>query len=229
MNNIASDKEFFTNIYNNRIWGNGSTASASGADGSSMEYTANLRNELPKIFQLFGIRSLLDAPCGDMWWMPSVLRQVDIQYTGGDIVDNLINDNQNKFRNTDLGHLKFQSFDIRKDTFPAVDLWFCRDCMFHLTNDDIKETLINFAKSDVKYIMTTTHLFDSADYDGTPFVLSGNKELPQIGFRLLNLFAKPYNFPQPLYRCDDTFSFHPRREMCVWSRAQVVEALINNR
>ena len=46
--------------------------SASG-DGSSLEYTENLRRELPHLFKKFSIKTIFDAPCGDLNWMGEML------------------------------------------------------------------------------------------------------------------------------------------------------------
>ena len=59
--------------------------SASG-DGSSLEYTENLRRELPHLFKKFSIKTIFDAPCGDLNWMGEMLPLSSIEYKGGDIV-----------------------------------------------------------------------------------------------------------------------------------------------
>ena len=59
-NHTVEDR--FTWIYKNNWWD--SNESLSGA-GSTLEYTNNLRKELPKLIIDFNICSVLDAPCGD--------------------------------------------------------------------------------------------------------------------------------------------------------------------
>jgi hypothetical protein len=57
--------------------------------GSSLSRTAGLRVELPKILQSFGIRRIVDAPCGDMNWMRHLEYQFDL-FIGVDIVPEVI-------------------------------------------------------------------------------------------------------------------------------------------
>ena len=65
------------------------TESASGA-GSTLDYTANIRQQLPQLFKDFSITSIYDAPCGDFNWMRFVIKQSDITYYGADIVPAMI-------------------------------------------------------------------------------------------------------------------------------------------
>src|SRR5882762_6777664 len=52
----------FSDIYKKGLWKHGE--SRSGA-GSELEYTESLRFFLPIVFERFGIRTIVDAPCGD--------------------------------------------------------------------------------------------------------------------------------------------------------------------
>ncbi len=65
--------------------------------GSSAEYTARLRSELPALFRRLGINSLLDAPCGDFGWFRLMARDPNLTYIGGDIVPSLVSANQREF------------------------------------------------------------------------------------------------------------------------------------
>ncbi|CAN0415965.1 unnamed protein product, partial [Hapterophycus canaliculatus] len=44
-----------------------------------------------------GVTSMLDAPCGDLTWMPVVVGIKDVHYTGADIVDVAVESNREKF------------------------------------------------------------------------------------------------------------------------------------
>src|SRR5579885_1138281 len=63
--------EIFSEIYRSNQWG--ASESVSGL-GSELSATERVREELPKIVREFGVRSMLDIPCGDFHWM----RQVDL-------------------------------------------------------------------------------------------------------------------------------------------------------
>ncbi len=192
-------------------WGNAESVSG---DGSTLEYTHNLRHELAKFLRLFRVTSMFDAPCGDFNWMRAVAFPPGFAYIGGDIVEALIA--RNTERHGGPGR-RFLRFDVAADLFPESDLWFCRDCLFHLPEAAVFSALEGFARSKISFMMTTTHLnvtgFDNADIEAG-------------GFRLIDLFKPPYRLPRDvIYRIADYVFPYPPRELCVWSRAQVRAAL----
>ena len=180
--------------------------------GSSLAYTENLRIELPKLIEQFGIKTVLDAPCGDMHWMEEVLAEYpDLNYIGGDIVDSLVE--QHKVTFSSRANTEFLSLDIIRDTLPAADLMICRDCLFHLSEADIKTFLKNFVNSDIHALLTTSHAIGYTERD----IESGS-------YRSLNLFLPPYNFTADyIYSIEDWIKPHPERWMFMWSRDQIAE------
>jgi len=199
--------EIFSDIYNENVWENDESVSG---DGSTLEYTANLRAKLPDLFQQFDIKSILDAPCGDHNWIRHVSRG-DVDYVGGDIVSELIDRNNEKFRNE---HTRFIMLNIINNELPASDLWFCRDVLFHFSYADIIKTLENFVTSEIKYLFTTTHTKCTANLD----ILTGQ-------FRLLNLRLAPFGLPEPIYLIDDWIEGFPERQMCLWTRETIQNSL----
>jgi hypothetical protein len=201
----------FTWIYRKNYWQ--SDESKSGT-GSTLAYTANLREKLPALFREYSIKSIFDAPCGDFNWMCELIQTLDIEYTGADIVEPLI-DSVNK-RHGGQGK-KFIHMDIVTSMLPKADLMICRDCLFHLSYADTRAVLKNFVASGTPYILTTTH-----KNDGT----FTNHDIQTGFYRRINLFAPPYALPlTPLARVDDWIAPDPEREMCLWSRDQVAAAL----
>uniref|UniRef100_UPI0030DBA6DB hypothetical protein n=1 Tax=Nodularia spumigena TaxID=70799 RepID=UPI0030DBA6DB len=88
---IGNAKEIFHDHYTNNLWG--SEESVSGP-GSTIQYTENIRKEIPKLVKNLGIKVFLDAPCGDFNWFRMISWQEPIQYIGADIVEPLINRNK---------------------------------------------------------------------------------------------------------------------------------------
>jgi hypothetical protein len=192
-------------------WGNGESLSG---DGSTLAYTHNLRHELAKFLRLFRVVSMFDAPCGDFNWMRAVDFPDDFDYVGGDIVAGLIETNQARYGDE---RRRFVLSDITRDLPPDADLWFCRDCLFHLPEAAVLSALAGFCRSRVSFLMTTTHL-NVSDFDNT--------DVAPGGFRLIDLHKPPYRLPREvLYRIPDYVFPYPQRELCVWSRAQVAAAL----
>jgi hypothetical protein len=206
-----SPEDKFTWIYQKNYWQ--SDESASG-DGSTLEYTANLRKELPALFDKFSIRTILDAPCGDFNWMRELLRGMDIAYTGGDIVRPLI---ESLNEHHGAPGRAFIHLDLAADKLPKADLMICRDCLFHLSYADTRAVLKNYLDSGTPYLLTTTH----KNHGGW-----ANQDIRTGFYRQIDLFAAPYHFPAaPLARIDDWVAPFPAREMCLWSREQVADAL----
>lgn len=56
-------EEVFESLYVRGGWGKGESRSG---PGSSMQYTANLRAQLPVFLRRFKVRRFFDAPCGDL-------------------------------------------------------------------------------------------------------------------------------------------------------------------
>lgn len=204
--------EIFTAIYESNHWD--SVESRSGP-GSTLAYTDALRQQLPRLFERHGIVSVFDAPCGDFHWMPEVLARTRVSYLGGDIVPDLVARHRRAHGDARTG---FRVFDLVQDDFPAADLWFCRDCLFHLPYADIYEALCRFAASDIRYALLTNHRN-----------LSGftNQDIRAGGFRKLDLFAEPFCLSaQTVARIIEGDGLGDgEHEMCLWERIQIAAAL----
>lgn len=58
--------EFFSNVYQNNLWGSGQSRSG---EGSELAWTGDLVEKLPALLRAHGVWRLLDVPCGDFHWM----------------------------------------------------------------------------------------------------------------------------------------------------------------
>ena len=206
-----SVQQRFTRIYKSNYWG--SNESRSGA-GSTLEYTENLRKELPLLIRELGVRRVFDAPCGDFNWMKEVLPRVDIEYVGGDIVIDIVSALNSQYANE---RTAFVQLDLTAGLFPDADLMICRDCLFHLSYSDTLSVLKNFVRSEISYLLTTTHKATMNFH---------NRDITTGDFRLIDLFAAPYHLPpNPLARIDDWLPPGSQRELCLWNREQVILAV----
>lgn len=215
----ANIEDRFTEIYKLNYWDHEESVSGS---ASTLFYTENLRKHLPELFNTFSIKSVFDAPCGDFNWMRYVIRDYPIGYIGGDIVLPLITSLNETYRSASI---QFMHIDLTKHPFPSANLMICRDCLFHLSYEDTKAVLKNFVESNIDYLLTSTHI-NLNEFS--------NKNIKTGGFRHIDLFAEPYNFPKdvlcriPDWREPlDWREPEPKREMCLWSREQVITALKN--
>lgn len=207
----VSVKRLFTDYYYNNTWGN--KESVSGA-GSTIAYTENVRKEIPLLVERFKVKKFLDAPCGDFNWFQAVNRPENLEYIGGDIVEELVNQNQARYGNA---RTSFISLDVITDTLPQADLWMCRDCLFHFSYENIFKTFANFLSSDIEYIFTSIHTDCTANAD----IVTGEA-------RQLNLELPPFNLCKPILYIDDWIPGFTVRRMGVWTKSMVAESLADN-
>jgi hypothetical protein len=204
---LASKESVFASIWRNNYWGSGESLSG---PGSTLEQTANLRQKMPVMFDEMDIKSVFDAPCGDMHWMQYVLKDAKFTYLGGDIVGELVSVNKKKFANTEVNFIKF---DMTTDVFPVADVWLCRAVFFHLSNRDIYLALEQFVDSNIKYMLTTNCV------TGEQHI---NKDIVTGDWRSLNLNLPPFNFPrESLWEVEDYAPPHPPTTLTLWTKAQV--------
>jgi SAM-dependent methyltransferase len=169
----------FTKIYENKLWGDDGSVSG---PGSVLENTQTIRKELPHIFEKLEIKTVLDAACGDFTWMQQVVRDSNIKYIGGDIVDEMIQDLNKKYADTNTS---FIHLDITESKLPDADIIICRDVLFHLSFKNIIKFFENLKESNFKYIAMTNNI---GNFE--------NKDIDSGKFRRLNFFIEPFLFSE---------------------------------
>lgn len=196
-------KDKFSEVYAKNIFGGADSRSGAGSD---LTQTEVIRKAIPRILRENGVHSMLDAPCGDWFWM----REVDLgieKYIGTDIVETLIARNQSQFGRQGI---EFACIDLSKDKLPEVDLVFSRDCLVHLSFDDALRILRNFKASGAKYLLTTTFTDRS-----------NNEDLGDGFWRPLNMEIAPFNFPPPVElvneRCTEGLGKFSDKSIGLWA------------
>lgn len=206
---IKSRKTQFTQIY--RKGGFGPSTSLSGT-GSALVQTNIIMQAIPDMLQKYQIKSMLDIPCGDLFWMQHVNIGSTI-YTGADIVSELIKRNEEIYIDK-----KFLVLDICCDPLPHVDLILCRDCFVHLKLKDALQAVHNIKRSGSKYLLITT--FPQC---------TKNAELGLNFFRPLNLCMPPFYFPQPIELinegCTEDEGIYSDKSLGLWR----LDSIINQR
>ena len=205
-------KSVFTTFYEENLWQ--SEESVSGP-GSTIGNTKNIAKEIPRIVSDLRVKRILDAPCGDYNWFRLVERDDDISYIGGDIVEALVISNQQRYGNDNT---RFIYLDITNDALPKADLWLCRDCWPHLSNDDIFKAINNFMNSDITYLLTSINPTCKMNTN----ILTGQ-------FHLLNLELPPFSFCKPLLSVGDWIEGYPVRQLALWEKSQLSKNLTSNK
>jgi len=135
----------------------------------------------------------VDAPCGDCNWQTQIEGFDAVQYTGLDIVPDLIRNNRQRFSN--LTNVHYAEADFMVDPIPPnPDLVICRDAIMHNTLRDGVQAYLNFERSGATYIATTWFQWPDDVPDGTE-----NPMINPGGFFKVDLFRPPFNFSKPLF------------------------------
>lgn len=194
----------FREIWSSNLWGADTSVSGLGSEDAA---TAPLRAALPALFANLGIRSLIDAPCGDFGWMRDVVDGI-VRYTGIDIVPELVARNQRAYGTSD-GRIGFRHANLISDPLPRADAILCRDCMVHLSFANIAAALANIRASGATWLIATTFTRCTV-----------NSDIADGDWRILNLTLPPIALPPPAYvideQCEEADGSYRDKALGVW-------------
>lgn len=176
----------FERIERTNLWGAAGSVSGLGSEDIA---TAAIREALPLLVRRLGVRSLLDAPCGDAGWIGRV--KLDADYTGVDIVPSLVAANNRRVADGELAG-RFLVADITRDALPRADLILCRDCLVHLSFQNIARVTARFRESGAQYLLVTT--FPE---------WQDNCDCEDGDWRALNMTKAPFAWPAPRALIDE--------------------------
>ena len=193
----------FERIHETNLWG--ADTSVSGV-GSELAATAAIRERLPGLLKELGVRSMLDAPCGDHRWMASLDLQLD-RYVGIDIVPSIIEALQQRYR--DDAHRLFFLSDITRNPLPRCELILSRDCLVHFSFATLARAMRNLKASGAVWLLTTT--FPE---------LERNDDIEDADWRPLNFQIAPFNWPAPAEiineRCTEADGAYADKSLALW-------------
>lgn len=170
----------FERIERTNLWGAATSVSGLGSEDRA---TAGIREALPGLLRRLGARSLLDAPCGDAGWIGGV--KLEIDYTGIDIVPSLIAANTARVARGDVRG-RFLVADITRDSLPTCDVILCRDCLVHLSFQNIACAIARFRACGAQFLLVTT--FPEWEDNG---------DCEDGDWRALNMTKAPFHWPPP--------------------------------
>ena len=127
-------------------------------------------------------------PCGDFSWMQDLVKKnIDINYTGYDIVKDIIVRNNKKYSSNKINF--FCRDIVNEKTFDNFDLIFIRDFFIHIDNESINRILINIKNSKIKFLACSNN--------NSVFL---NNDVVAIGaHRKINLTIKPFHMEEIFY------------------------------
>jgi SAM-dependent methyltransferase len=195
--------ERFVRIHETNLWG--ADTSVSGV-GSELDATAAIRERLPALLKERGVRSMLDAPCGDHRWMANLALDLD-RYVGVDIVPPIIESLRQHYRGD--ARRSFLLADLTRDPLPRCDLILSRDCLVHFSFATLRRAVGNLKASGAVWLLATT--FPE---------LAHNDDIEDADWRPLNFEIAPLNWPAPVEiineRCTEASGAYADKSLALW-------------
>ena len=203
----------FERIVRTNLWGAATSVSGLGSENAA---TAAIRDALPVLLQRLEARSLLDAPCGDATWIMDCVDGLD--YIGVDIVPSLIAANTDRAARGEIAG-RFVLADITRDSLPSAEVILCRDCLVHLSFDNIRRAVGRFRASGAEWLLTTT--FPEWDV---------NSDCEDGDWRALNLQRAPFDWPAPMElineRCGEGDGSWRDKSLALWRIADLPDVSV---
>lgn len=208
-------KDAFVKIYTSHEW-KGRSLSGPGSDG---ERTQVFRGFLEAFLREHAVTSVLDCGCGD-WSYSQLVDWTDIDYTGVDVVPDVIARNQQAFG---AGNIRFLCVEPTVSELPEADLFLCKEVLQHLPSSRVHEIveiakryrhaiLINDIEHDIQGGWRKLWRWRSAS--------PHNVDIPAGSYRLLSLRDAPFSLhaEQVLLYPNRYAKRRWMKEVLVWTR-----------
>ena len=170
----------FAKIHEMNLWGAEASRSGLGSEPASVKALAAV---LPSLCKKLEVRTLVDAPCGDGNWIASLPLGHE-RYIGLDIVPSVISDLSRRFAKEPSR--EYRVTDLTAQPPPEADLLLCRDCLVHLSFENIARVITGFQSSRSKWLLTT-HFTEQ----------KRNSDITDGDWRPLNFCKAPFRWPTP--------------------------------
>lgn len=149
-------EEAFTNIYENKIWGNNLNLHYSGSSGGGSDVEYNINSYVPflkKVITDNNIKTVVDLGCGDFKCGKLIYDDLDIIYNGYDTYKKIVDYNTSQYPQPKYSftHLDFCN---NKESIVEGDLCILKDVIQHWPLDNIYTFLDYLVESKkFKYIL----------------------------------------------------------------------------
>lgn len=144
-------RRLFSRIYKENLWG-GEKGEFYSGPGSDDHVGVSYAETISAYIRQNGIKSVVDIGCGD-FRIASKFIGPGIQYTGIDVVPDLIKANQERYGND---HVRFQCLDATQESIPDAQLCLIRQVLQHLSNEHIARILEKCKK--YPHLIITEHV-----------------------------------------------------------------------
>ena len=147
-----SVKEVFTEVYKKNTWGGEKGTFYSGA-GTHNPNTLIYISRIADFIKENNIRQVVEIGCGDFTISKKITEQVDVEYTGVDVVSELVTYLDENYKNEKT---RFCVLNAADDKLPDGNLVIIRQVLQHLSNGQIQKILSKLGK--YKFALITEHV-----------------------------------------------------------------------
>ncbi|HEY5927252.1 MAG TPA: methyltransferase [Kofleriaceae bacterium] len=171
----------FSQIYQAATWSKNDAGTGNSGTGSTARATTEYRALLQRVLAERGIRSVVDAGCGD-WEFSQLVDWTGVDYKGYDIVEAVVAEDTKRFAKPGI---QFFVGNIVTDKLPAADLLISKHVLQHLPDNDV----IAFLKKlpDYKYALITNGVEPSSKSARHAI------DIEPGGYRPLDITKPPFN------------------------------------
>ncbi len=150
---MNNHQNIFTNIYENKHWGDNKISEYNGSSGSGSNVEYNINTYIPllkDLIQKLNIQSINDLGCGDFKCGKYIYNDLDISYYGYDTYKKIIDYNNNLYKRNSydfslhkndlfLSKYNFIHLDFfnKKEFIRKADLCILKDVLQHWSLDNI--------------------------------------------------------------------------------------------
>jgi len=146
-----SHEHVFTNIYENKMWGEDVSDSFKGSSGcgSTLEFNNQYIAFLRDFIEKHNVKSVVDLGCGDWRCGRSIYENLSCSYIGYDIYEPMIKSHNELFKDS---RWKFEVMNCfaNLDCMANADLLIVKDVLQHWSDKEVTE-FMEFQKRTKKY------------------------------------------------------------------------------
>lgn len=183
----------FEAVYNEDRWSHGS------GPGSLPSSTIEYRSFLERFIQENGVKTVTDLGCGD-WQSSRYMNWSSVRYTGLDVVQSLIDENNKRYA---AGNISFH-LSRSLDSLPGGDLLISKEVLQHLPNKLIAAYLDAISQR-YKFALLTNSIAPGSGV---------NSDIEAGGYRPLRLEAAPFHAPGAI-----VLVYYPTNGHYIWRNA----------
>jgi hypothetical protein len=193
-NRFKTNEQIFSNVYKKKYWGEVEGSSFFSGEGTYISHIDSYNDIIIDAIKKFDIKSVCEIGCGDFEVSKKVLKSVDVDYIGIDVVPELIQHLSQKYGDNST---KFICLDAAKENceLPKFELCIIRQVLQHLSNKDILRVLQNVRQ--FPYVIITEHLpINPQEFNGDK-VTNGYIRLQNKLISGVYIDKSPFNLTSP--------------------------------